>query len=61
MNMAQYVILMMMMGIAQFSTLIAGDVPKTMSYQAIIRNGNQGLIVNGTVSVRISILKNSEF
>lgn len=61
MNMAQYVILMIMMGIVQFSTLIAGDVPKTMSYQAIIRNGNQGLIVNGTVSVRISILKNSEF
>lgn len=32
-----------------------------MSYQAIIRNGSQGLIVNGTVSVRISILKESEF
>lgn len=34
---------------------------KSMSYQAIIRNGTQGLIVNGTVAVRVSIIKDSEF
>jgi hypothetical protein len=32
-----------------------------MSYQAIIRNGSQGLVVNGNISVRISIIKGSEF
>lgn len=37
------------------------EIPKTMSYQAIIRNGSQGLVVNGTISVRISIIKGSEF
>ena len=37
------------------------DVPKTMSYQAVIRNGSQGLVINSTVTVRISILKLSEF
>jgi len=37
------------------------QIPKTMSYQAIIRNGSQGLVVNGNISVRISIIKGSEF
>jgi hypothetical protein len=32
-----------------------------MSYQAIIRNGSQGLVVNGNISVRISIINGSEF
>jgi hypothetical protein len=38
-----------------------GGIPKTMSYQAIIRNGNQGLVANGNITVRISIIKGSEF
>jgi hypothetical protein len=37
------------------------EIPKTMSYQAIIRNGSQGLVVNSKISVRISIIKGSEF
>ena len=37
------------------------QIPKTMSYQAIIRNGSQGLVVNGNISVRISIINGSEF
>lgn len=37
------------------------SIPKTMSYQAIIRNGSQGLIANGNITVRISIIKGSEF
>ena len=37
------------------------EIPTTMSYQAIIRNGSQGLVVNGNISVRISIIKGSEF
>lgn len=36
-------------------------IPQTMSYQAIIRNGNQGLVTNGNITVRISIIKGSEF
>jgi hypothetical protein len=36
-------------------------IPKTMSYQAIIRNGSQGLVSNGNITVRISIIKGSEF
>ena len=38
-----------------------GGIPKTMSYQAIIRNGSQGLVANGNITVRISIIKGSEF
>ena len=37
------------------------SIPKTMSYQAIIRNGSQGLVANGNITVRISIIKGSEF
>ena len=37
------------------------SIPKTMSYQAIIRNGSQGLVSNGNITVRISIIKGSEF
>jgi hypothetical protein len=36
-------------------------IPKTMSYQAIIRNGSQGLVANGNVTIRISIIRGSEF
>lgn len=37
------------------------SIPKTMSYQAIIRNGSQGLVSNGNVTIRISIIRGSEF
>ena len=61
MKLVRMYIVSLLIGIFSFSSLMSNEIPKTISYQAIIRNGSQGLIVNGTVSVRISILRESEF
>ena len=61
MNLIRMYIVLLLMGIVSFASMISNEIPKSISYQAIIRNGSQGLIVNGTVSVRLSILKDSEF
>ena len=57
--MKKYVLTLCLFCIGIFNAF--AQIPKTMSYQAIIRNGSQGLVVNGNISVRISIIKGSEF
>lgn len=37
------------------------QVPEKMSYQAVIRNGNNDLVKNSNVGIRVQILQNSEF
>lgn len=43
-----------------FSLLTFAQIPQKMSYQAVIRNSNGNLITNSTISMRISIIQNSE-
>lgn len=57
--MKKYVLTLCLFCIGIFNAF--AQIPKTMSYQAIIRNGSQGLVVNDKISVRISIIKGSEF
>lgn len=41
------------------STLLCAQAPSKMSYQAVIRNNGEGLVVNHAIGMRISILQGS--
>ena len=55
MEMFKRVMAVFLLAVAVFS--VRSQVPDLMSYQAVIRNVSNNLVVNKTVGVRISILK----
>lgn len=57
--MKRIVILAMLMCGSLFSNTILAQVPSKMSYQAVIRNSSNELIINAAVGLRLSILKAS--
>lgn len=52
--------LMLALAVLLLASGLFAQAPKKMSYQAVIRNADGELVVNKTVSMKISILKDSE-
>lgn len=51
--------LLLLAALALLRTTVSAQAPQRMSYQAVVRDGSNALVVNNTVSMRMSVLQGS--